>query len=1149
MIRTCRRAVILALALGAAAPAVVARQAAPPPLPAAVAMPDRWLQGFANAVSGDTIVYPWAYPGQAKTLLSRATTGEMRVAWAAEPVPPGAADDRLTYLWHAGTASGYGAHAFTFAINGLPVATFRSGRSPEDRAWTLTGERGATLSFRTTRVGTFNELFGLMWVTAPRSVFGTGAPQFSVTGEAAGSQDYYLGPQERVETFVRARPEEAVFVGGERAIRVEISSTRDPDVVRIDAGGPPVVSDAQPGYSSHLIPVGANVDRALSVSMTLGRDAPVVQALELKAVRPRTLHLLPHSHVDIGYSDPQPEVERKQWKNLGDAVALARKTASYPPEARFKWNVEGLWSVESYLKQATAEDRDAFLAAVRSGSIALQANDTNILTGLATPEELRRWTAGSRRLRARYGLGPMPTAMHSDIPGLSWTSVAALAEAGVRYLSSGPNYMPGLPDGGDRIGGTLKALGDRPFWWASPSGEERLLFWMAGRGYSWFHGLNMGRMSDRSRDDILQYVKALADSGYQWDMVQVRYTIGGDNGPVDERLPDAVKAWNEQFASPRLVINTADAMFAEFERRHGATLPVWAGDMTPYWEDGAISSAAEEVMARAAARRIAQAETLWALRQPAGFPAADADEAWRHLILWREHTWGAADSISQPDRPDVVAQWVYKRAFALEAAKRASALLDGAAPAPGSAIDVVNTLAWPRSGLVFLTAAQSAAGDRVRTRDDKALPSQRLKDGRLAVWVEDVPPLSSLRLAVGPGEPAHPRAQLRVTTGALDNGRMQLQIDPHGGTLARLVWKGDASRRPVFGPASPRSPIGPPGRPSSTAIDLTWRSGGSGREAPLNAGPLFQYLYVAGRDPSRAVPSSGGNIAASDIGALVSVIEMRGQAPAASGIRRTLVVAAGADTLEMTVEIDKIAVRDKESGHLAFPLNIPGGTIRVDLGEALVEPERSQLPGSCRDFIGAHSVVDVSNAEAGVSIATLDAPLLQLGAITDERQNDRGTRRWRERTAPGTNVYAYLFNNYWHTNYKAYQQGPLTYRFVLRPHGGFDPLALRRFSDEQDHPLLVFSADPASPDIQAPFTLSGDPVTLSSLRVPDDGAALVARLFNPSPKPATVTIRPAAGTIVEQVPAAAPAITATAVSDGRIAVPAFGTRTVRITRR
>ena len=70
-------------------------------------------------------------------------------------------------------------------------------------------------------------------------------------------------------------------------------------------------------------------------------------------------------------------------------------------------------------------------------------------------------------------------------------------------------------------------------------------------------------------------------------------------------------------------------------------------------------------------------------------------------------------------------------------------------------------------------------------------------------------------------------------------------------------------------------------------------------------------------------------------------------------------------------------------------------------------------------------------------------------------------------------------------------------------------MALRRFSDEQDNPLLVFPADPAAPETQAPFTLAGDQVTVSSLRVADDGAALSLRIFNPSPKPATVTVRPA----------------------------------------
>jgi hypothetical protein len=329
-------------------------------------------------------------------------------------------------------------------------------------------------------------------------------------------------------------------------------------------------------------------------------------------------------------------------------------------------------------------------------------------------------------------------------------------------------------------------------------------------------------------------------------------------------------------------------------------------------------------------------------------------------------------------------------------------------------------------------------------------------------------------------------------------------------------------------------------------VGFTWRAGASGRDVPINAGPLFQYLYVPGRDPSRAIGASGGQIASSDIGPLVAVVSLETQGPATSGIRRTLRLVAGSDLVEMDVEVDKIAVRDKESAHLAFPLNVPGGVTRVDLGEALVEPERNQLPGSCRDFIGAHSVVDISNAQTGVSIATLDAPLLELGAITDERQNDRGTRSWRDRTAAGTTVYAYLLNNYWHTNYKAYQQGPLTYRFVVRPHAAFDPVALRRFSDEQDQPLLLFSVDPAAAELRAPFTITGDPVTLSSLRVADDGTAIVARIYNPSAKTSSVTLRPSnPGSRVSVVTSDGLQPTV----DGRVVLPPFATRTLRMELR
>lgn len=1114
-----RRALVLALSSVLSCAACAAPASAQQAAATEFGVPSRWLQGYTRSVSGEVIGYPWAYPGQAHALLTRAVDGTRRIEWEGEAAPPGPSDEPLVYLWHGGLASGYGAHRFTLSVNGAACASFTSGRDAGDRAWSREGEAGCVLAFQTTRVGTFNELFGLMRLSVPRRLVGSGPPRFSVVGEAAGSQDYYMTFEERVEPWIRARAEQARFADGRRAVRLEIS--------RIGASAPLAArleskelfrGRVNPGYNLVTLSVD---ETAPSLPLVVEVDGQVAATLSvaLPRVRAWEIHLLPHSHVDIGYSDPQPVVEQKQWKNLRDAVALAADTAGNPPESRFKWNVEGLWSVESYLKQASPEERGRFVQAVRDGTIGLQANYTNILTGLCTPEELDRWTDAARRLAIEHHLPVGRTAMHTDIPGLAWTVVAPLAHAGVRYFSSGPNYMPSLPDGGDRIGETLHALGDQPFWWVSPSGRERLLFWMAGRGYSLFHGLNTGAIETAGRQTLLDYLLELDGKAYPYEMVQVRYTVGGDNGPTDAKLPAFVKGWNETFASPRLVIDTADAMFEAFERRYGATLPERRGDMTPYWEDGAVSSAAEEAMARRAARRLQQAEALWTLQKPASFPGAAFSDAWRAVLLWHEHTWGAADSISQPDRPDVVAQWTYKRAFALESEQRSRELLQGASPTPGPAFQVVNTHSWTRDGLVMLDAAATAGRDRVTDGAGAVLPSQRLADGRLAVRVSRVPAFGAVRLRANRAAAGLPARRVKATTSSLDNGRLRVEIDPATGNI-----------RSLRSAALPGVELAPPGA----------RLGG--------------YLYVAGRDPAAAAGPGPATARLVAPGPLLATIEVTSAAPGVSRLVRRISLAADSDALDVEIALDKTLVRDKESAHVAFPVNLPDAATRADLGEAVVRVGADQIAGSCRDFIGVTSAIDISNARAGLSIVSFDAPLFELGGLTDERLVDGRPRAWRKDPAGSAAVFAYLLNNYWHTNYKADQPGPVTFRFRLRPHGPFDALTLRRAGADSEQPLLALPAAADAPLPHLPFRIEAARVIVSSLRPTDDGTAVLVRIYNPTTSAEKAWV---VATGAGQRAAASRVTVTAADADGRagaaigdtVMVPAQGTVTVRVDTR
>ena len=117
------------------------------------------------------------------------------------------------------------------------------------------------------------------------------------------------------------------------------------------------------GHTRIEIGVPEGRERRVRVEIEAEGRALLDEAVALRPVAARAFHLVPHSHVDIGYSDPQPEVERKQWANLRDALALFRETKDLPPEARFRWQSEGLWAVESFLEQATETERRDFASA------------------------------------------------------------------------------------------------------------------------------------------------------------------------------------------------------------------------------------------------------------------------------------------------------------------------------------------------------------------------------------------------------------------------------------------------------------------------------------------------------------------------------------------------------------------------------------------------------------------------------------------------------------------------------------------------------------------------------------------------------------------------------------------------------------------
>lgn len=893
---------------------------------------------------------------------------------------------------------------------------------------------------------------------------------------------------------------DVVVVGGAR-----------PVVVRAD-GAEVARAELPPGRHELPCEIPA-VERPRTVPLEVdGQTLP----LAVRAVPKLTIFVVPHSHTDIGYTHLQAEIETRQVDNLVQGMAHAERTADRPEGARFVWNVEVLWAADLFLQRASAAQREQFARMVRSGQVALHGLYLNVLSGLMRPEELVQCTRLATRLAAETGV-PIDTAMISDVPGHAWGLVPALAHAGIRYLSTSPNFF-------DRIGTAQVASADQPFWWISPSGAERVLVWNTWMGYALSHRFG-GKLTNECLEGYLDHLAAI---GYPHDVTYVRWSGLGDNAPPEASVSDFVQQWNERYRWPRLVISAQRTPFVELERRCGERLPTRRGDWTPYWEDGAGSSARETAMNRASADRLVTAEALMALRAPGAWSAAEFAAAWQRVLLYSEHTWGAWNSVSAPAEPFVQAQWEVKRGYAEDADARSRSLLAaasaGGGAAPASAIDVWNPTSWPRTGLVRVPPELARAGDRVLGPDDRPVPSQRLQTGELAVLVRDLPPFAGRRLRVVAGAPAAPDTPARADGSRLQNGAVAVALDPQTGDVASLT----AAAAP------------------GEFVDT---SGGQ---------QLGRYLFFAGADSAHPQTSGEASIAVGEPGPLVASLRAESSAPGTAGLVREVVLEAGADHALLRMALDKqrapagprgdcLGAPSKESLSVAFPFRVPGGEVRLELPLAgTIRPDRDQIEGSCKNWFSIGDWADVAAADRGVQWVSLDTPLVQLGGLTANLLNSQPDPAvWRKSVAPTQALFAWLANNHWGTNYRAWQEGPLAFRFVLRPHGAFDAAAAARFAIGLRQPLLALPPAAVPPTGRPRLSLSTDRVVVLALKPADDGPGLVLRLQNVSEREQAVRIDQA-----EPAPAhvwrSATDESRGAEVGGSFVIPAWGLVTLRV---
>ncbi|MCA2183895.1 hypothetical protein LDL05_02245 [Nonomuraea cavernae] len=818
--------------------------------------------------------------------------------------------------------------------------------------------------------------------------------------------------------------------------------------------------DSATGTDVTLLVPEVNAPRVLTLESR--DDAGLVGSAQvtISPQRKWSVFVVHHSHLDIGYTDPQGTVLRHHLDYLDAALRLAEETASWPDDAKFRWTVESSMPALKWLAARPAEQVDAFAALAREGVIEVTALPFQLHTEACSTEELYRQLRFTSQLQRRHGFATR-SAMHTDVPGAVVGLVDALNAAGVRYLAAAHNWagrsVPYL-HGGDKL--------TRPFRWRAPSGNE-VLVWFTDtpHGMAYMEGNTVGLTdSYELADDLLpRYLSALASRGYPYgpgtfgwqgpdaprepyelDVLHLRVQGAHADNAGPSIVPASIaRRWNEQWAFPRLRSAVNSDFFEHVEERYLDRLAVHEGDWTDWWADGLGSGARPLGYVRRAQSALRVAETLHTL---AGADATElVDEAYDKVALFNEHTWGAANPWEDAEEAGDSGglQWTRKSSGAYDAqddaadllhaaTRRFAAALSGETPGPLASFAVFNPGTRARTDVVraFLprdvvpvdvpiALVDARTGERVAHHEEYVDPVDwptRPIGRHLRAVVPDIAGYGYARIDVVPGESQAPEPVELDLGGVIENEFYRVAYDVREGYISSIFDK-TAGRELVNGDAA----------------------AGFGQYVydRYATAPHFNHLsgHVGAHDRTllgdRAIGRNATIVKAqrTAVGEKL-VVELQGKG--VDWLRTTVELHHGVARLDLTYQLAKQGTPAKEAVFLAFPF-ASGPPTAWELTGGVGGPDVPQVPGSAAYMLPIRHWIAFDDPELTIAWATLEAPLVQLGTIHMPYAPFPPTLDREDGT-----VYSWALNNIWDTNFPAQQQGETTFRYAVMSAAGVE---------------------------------------------------------------------------------------------------------------
>ncbi len=766
------------------------------------------------------------------------------------------------------------------------------------------------------------------------------------------------------------------------------------------------------GKNQFVLEVGAVEEpKTIRISARLDPPSAVLESsLTLTPPRRWQVYFVQHSHTDIGYTRPQSEILAEHMRYIDYALDYCDQTDSLPDDARFRWTCESAWVTREYLRSRPASQVERLKKRIREGRVEVtgmycnmaETADENLMVDFLQPlREFERQEI------------PVQTAMQNDVNGIAWCLPDYFKGTGVKYLDMGINETRSiLPF-------------DQPtcFWWESPSGARLLAF----RADHYHTGNFYGLVSEPFKPEaMLEHLADLESGKYPFDRIAIQYSgYWTDNAPPSTAACQVVREWNARYEFPKLRLAVAREFFEYVEQNHGSRLPVHRQAWLDWWTDGAGSTSRETAEIRKTQNLIQVDEGLFAMISALGGELGPAlenrlDHINENAIFFDEHTFGADESISRPFSENTTRQWLQKGAYAWEALKKVTLLHEEALArfqdflpkATHPLIYVINSMGWKRSGHIelFIDNQVMPVEKKCRILDmagGKEVPAQLIGKRREgAYWVlevEDIPALGfkALKIEVLGDAPSEADRAAPDEALILENRYYRLSMDKVTGAVSSLRDKelnlelADSSNPWKIGQLVHETlPKRDQMKPSHTTVSNVKVEQGT-------RGPVWDSLRVSAD--------------------LAGFEGTSGKDPA--GIELEIRLFRQAKKVEFHYSARKQIRVDPEATYVAFPFSLPEGQIVFEtIGGILAQGQ--QLPGSSSDWNVAQSFVAVRGRNAQIILTSNEIPLWHF--------SDFNMGKFERHPRPGKPwLFSWVMNNYWFTNFRAFQEGGFRWSYQL----------------------------------------------------------------------------------------------------------------------